>query len=62
MEMEDVVFMCIGIGLAATIAFNLGETSGKKAICSQFKEHVLTTDGKCIKVEQDTTKEHNNGI
>ena len=57
MEMEDVVFMCIGIGLAAIIAFSLGDTSGKKSICSQFKEHVLTTDGKCIKVEQDQPKE-----
>ena len=55
--MEDVVFMCIGIGLAATIAFGLGEIPGKKSICSQFKEHVLTTEGKCIKVEQDQPKE-----
>lgn len=56
MEMEDVVFMCIGIGLAATIEFNLGETSGKESICSRFKEHVLTTEGKCIKVEQESKK------
>ena len=57
MEMEDIILMVIGIGLSAIVAFSVGESSGKKSVCSQFKEHVLTTDGKCIKVEQDTTKE-----
>jgi len=56
MEMEEIALLLIGIGLSSIIAFSLGDASGKKSICSQFKEHVLTTEGKCIKVEQESKK------
>lgn len=56
MEMEEIIFLITGIGLSAIIAFSLGETSGRKSVCSQFKEHVLTTEGSCIKVEQESKK------
>lgn len=54
--MKKFVAMLIVIILLAIVEFNLGETSGKESICSQFKEHVLTTEGKCIKVEQESKK------
>lgn len=54
--MKKFVAMLIVIILLAIVEFNLGETSGKESICSRFKEHVLTTEGKCIKVEQESKK------
>jgi hypothetical protein len=56
MKTEEIIFLLTGIGLLVIIAFGLGNTSGKKSVCSQFKEHVLTTEGKCIKVEQESKK------
>jgi len=54
--MKGFIVLSIVMALLAFVAFSLGETSGKKSICSRFKEHVLTTEGKCIKVEQESKK------
>lgn len=54
--MKGFIVLSIVIILLAIVEFNLGETSGKESICSRFKEHVLTTEGKCIKVEQESKK------